>query len=348
MSQAREGASVYDAATLEDVTDRMLQALGAPADLAELVARSLVLSNLVGHDSHGIVRLIQYSGWIRDGQIQPTARPEVATRRGVIAVVDGKWGFGQPAAQLATAVAIEAAREQGVGLVAIQGCNHIGRLSEYISTIGQAGQMGMTFCNAGPVVAPFGGNGRVMGTNPFAWGVPGPDGNVVVTDFATAAVAEGKLNLALADGLSVEPGILIDRDGRSSTDPADFYAGGALLPFGAHKGSGLSMLIELTAGLLSGMGAAPLPNYEGGNGTLLLAADVAAFRPLDDFIAQVGAFGAEVKRHGDNVLLPGEAEAAAYRTRVADGIPVSDAIRRQITRLADEVDVSLDAFALSG
>ena len=194
--------------------------MGAPAATARAVAASLALSNLVGHDSHGIVRLLQYSDWVKKGQIRPDAEATVASKRGAVATVDGAWGFGQPAAQMATALASQLASANGVAAVAISACNHVGRLGEYVATIADQGQMGLAFCNSGPVVAPFGGAGRVMGTNPFAWSAPLPDGPVVL-DFATAKIAEGKVKIALAEGHKVPPGSIIDSEGRPSTDPED-------------------------------------------------------------------------------------------------------------------------------
>jgi LDH2 family malate/lactate/ureidoglycolate dehydrogenase len=343
--------SVFTSHELDSVGVRVLTALGAPEEVATAVAASLVQSNLVGHDSHGIVRLIQYSGWVRDGQIQPGALPEVAAKRGATVVVDGAWGFGQPAARLATELTVERARDQGIAAVTIQSCNHIGRLGEYVATLADAGLMGMAFCNAGPVVAPFGGAGRVMGTNPFAWGVPRREGASVVLDFATANVAEGKLNIARSEGRTVAPGSIVDRNGNPSIEPNDFYAGGALLPFGAHKGSGMSMLIELSGGLLSGMGASCTPNYKGGNGTLMLAIDVSSFTNLEGFLAEVEEFCRDAKAigRGDSeaeILVPGELESRTRTQREIDGIEVGDGIRRQITELADELGVALARFEL--
>ena len=105
--------------------------------------------------------------------------------------MDGGWGFGQPAAQLATKLSIELAATHGVSAVSISACNHIGRLGEYVATIAGSGKMGMAWCNSGPVVAPFGGAGRVMGTNPFAWSAPLRDG-MVVLDFATCEGGRGQ------------------------------------------------------------------------------------------------------------------------------------------------------------
>jgi LDH2 family malate/lactate/ureidoglycolate dehydrogenase len=342
--------ALFDVEQLNDVAVKVLSALGAPQPIATTVSESLVLSNLMGHDSHGIVRLLQYSNMIKDGQILPGEHASVASRRGVTVAVDGGWGFGQPAAQLATRTVIEAATGLGIAIASISSCNHIGRLGEYISMITDAGMMGMAFCNSGPVVAPFGGEGRVMGTNPFAWGVPRDGQSGMILDFATANVAEGKLKIALAEGSTVVPGSIIDTEGKPSVSPSDFYAGGALVPFGAHKGSGLSMLIEVTSGILSRMGTSCATDYHGGNGTLILALDIAAFVPLKEYLAEVEGFCADAKRIGGGVtqrevLVPGEIEARTSDERSAHGIRVGVEIRRQITTLAEELGVNIDDFA---
>jgi LDH2 family malate/lactate/ureidoglycolate dehydrogenase len=328
----------------------VLHGLGTPEQTARLVATSLALSNLVGHDSHGIVRLIQYSEMVKRGQVRPDGRPVVASARGAVATVDGGWGFGQPAAQLATDVAVETASSHGIAAVSISSCNHIGRLGEYVATIAEAGQMGMAFCNSGPIVAPFGGAGRVMGTNPFAWSSPLGDG-VVALDFATSKVAEGKVKIAVAEGHALAPGLIVDSAGRPSVDPADLYGGGALLPFGDHKGSGLSMLIELTAGLVSGMGTSCDPDYLGGNGTLIMALDISAFVDVKRYFEQAATFCQEAKRIGGgprqvDILLPGELEARTFAARRSGGVVVAAEIRRQITELAASLGIELGRFSL--
>jgi LDH2 family malate/lactate/ureidoglycolate dehydrogenase len=334
---------------VQTATD-VLHGLGAPGQTARVVAASLALSNLVGHDSHGIVRLIQYAEMVKTGQIRPEGKPTVASARGAVATVDGGWGFGQPAAQLATALATESASAHGIAAVSISACNHIGRLGEYVTTIAGAGQMGMAFCNSGPIVAPFGGAGRVMGTNPFAWSAPLRDG-IVALDFATSKVAEGKIKIAVAEGRRLAPGWVVDSAGRPSVEPADLYGGGALLPFGEHKGSGMSMLIELTAALVSGMGSSCDPEYLGGNGTLIIALDIGAFADMERYFDQAATFCTEAKRIGGgpqhlDILLPGELEARTLETRRAGGLVVAANIRRQITALADGLGLDLGRFSL--
>ncbi|HEV7656798.1 MAG TPA: Ldh family oxidoreductase [Mycobacteriales bacterium] len=347
----RSAETSFAAAELDAVCRRVLAALGTPADLAAITADALVTANLRGHDSHGVQRLLQYAGWIANGQVDPAGRPERARTRGGTAVVDGHWGLGQPAARLATRTAAELAAEHGVSAVTITRCNHIGRLGEYVETLAGAGCVGLAFCNSGPIVAPSGGSRRTFGTNPLAWAAPRAGGPALVLDFSTAAAAEGKVRLSLARAEPVAPGTLIDAGGRPSTDPADLYAGGALLPFGGHKGSGLSFMIELVGGLLSGMGAAPMPDYGGGNGTVLLALSVDAFTDPAGFAAGAAAFADRVHEAPGGgrepaVFLPGEVETTARTTRSTAGIPVPDTIRLEVTALLGPAGAELGRFAL--
>jgi LDH2 family malate/lactate/ureidoglycolate dehydrogenase len=334
----------YPADGLAEYATAALAAQGAPEAIAAQVAGSLVQSNLVGHDSHGVIRLVQYAEFIDAGQVRPSAAAEIAGIRGGSGVVDGGWGFGQPAAQLATALAIKAANAHAVAAVTIRNCNHIGRLGEYVTELAEAGLMGMAFCNSGAVVAPFGGTGRALGTNPFAWAAPGGPYGPLVVDFSTAGVAEGKLRVAAAEGRGVAGGLIVDATGQPSARPEDFFAGGALLPFGGHKGSGLSVMIELLGGLLTGMGTAPTPGYAGGNGTVLLAVDLAAFTDPDayqaaarEFCAALVAAGAGPS--GGSVLLPGEVESRTRQERLRAGIPVSRGVLAVIHEVTDRLGV---------
>jgi uncharacterized oxidoreductase len=147
-------------------------------------------------------------------------------------------------------------------------------------------------------------------------------------DWATAAMAEGKLAQARGRGEAAPEGVLVDAGGQPSTDPGAFYDGGALLPFGAHKGSGLSVMIELVGGILSGAGPSCLPEYDGTNGTVLTAIDVARFTGEDAFRATAERFCAELAatplaEGHERVLAPGELEARTAEARRRDGVPVA-------------------------
>ena len=331
---------------LRCVAQTILQALGTPSDSAQVVGESLVQSNIVGHDSHGIMRLKEYTQFVRQGHVRPAARPEVRVRRQAHAQVDAAHGWGQPAARLAAQTAIELAKDNGVGAVTIVHCGHVGRLGEYVEMIAHAGLIGMALCNAGPSVAPYGGYKPLMGTNPIAWGVPRGAGQPpLVVDFATAGVAEGKLRVSRAKGERVAPGLIVDSAGRPSQDPAAFYAGGALLPFGGHKGYGISMMIELLGGALSGNGTSTISGESGNNGTLLLAFNIESFVPVEQFLEQTNDLCQQIKASPPaegftKIMVPGEPEIRERQRRLEAGIAIPDQTWREIEALALELNVT--------
>jgi uncharacterized oxidoreductase len=213
-----------------------------------------------------------------------------------------------------------------------------------------AGMTGIVLCNAGPVVAPFGGRVRRLGTNPIAWAAPAAHADQpIVVDLATSAVAGGKIEVAMAKHAAVAPGLLISADGRASTSPADFMSGGALLPSGGHKGYALSVMVDLLGGGLSGAAPSCLPEFDGSNGTLMIAFDIAAFQPLDRFLDQADRLravlqGTPVLAGFDEVAVPGDPEARARRQRTAHGIPLPTDTVQALNDLATELGVpTLDA-----
>ncbi|GIF72808.1 Ldh family oxidoreductase [Asanoa siamensis] len=331
-------AHVISGADLTRVATAILGRAGAPAEIATTVARSLVDADLAGHDSHGVRRLVPYLAAVRAGHLKPAARPAVTAHAGATARVDGRRGFGQLAAHAAVDTALDLAGQQGCAVVAVGNANHVGRLGEYVERIATADAVGIALCNADPTVTPHGGRERRLGTNPLAWGAPRAAGRPpVVTDFATSAVAEGKLALSVVRGEQVPSGLLVGADGAPSTEPGDFYAGGALLPFGGHKGYALSVMIEIFGGLLSGAGISSLPGYDATNGTVFVAVDIARFLPVPEFRERTEQFCrllADTSRAGaDPVLAPGEKEATTRAARARDGIPLAAATWRALADL---------------
>jgi LDH2 family malate/lactate/ureidoglycolate dehydrogenase len=323
------------AAELESAAVRVLVAAGAPETAATVVAGSLVLSNLKGVDSHGIVRVAQYVDQIETGLTRPAAIPSVE-RRGSTAHVDGAWGFGQSAARRAVNEAIDLAGTAGLALVTLAHVRHVGRLGEYAELTAAEGCIALAFCNVGPPggsVAPFGGRSPVFGTNPLAYAIPTGSGRPVVADFSTSTTAEGKLRLARQNGTGVPPGWILDSDGLPSEDPAAFYEGGAILPAGGHKGSALALLVEILGGILAGAGCAST-GADPGNGLVLVAvrpsrwsgADVDAVVDAVRDVPPLPGVGA--------VLVPGDLEAATEAVRRRDGIPVPDQTWSQLAEVA--------------
>jgi LDH2 family malate/lactate/ureidoglycolate dehydrogenase len=326
----------------------LLRAVGTPEDLAEPVAAGLRGANLAGHDSHGLVRLPAYLRDARDGKIHPTERAEVVRRRGATACISARWGWGQPAARLATRTAAEIAGEHSVGAVVLQDSPHVGRMADYVELIASGGRLGMTVTNARANVAPFGGRDRRLGTNPIAFAIPRAEGRPpIVIDFATSVRAEGKVRVARAAGRSVPPGTLIDAEGRPSVDPEDYYAGGALLPAEGHKGYALAVAIEALGGILSGMGPAMTADYTvGGNGMFVMALEVEAFVSVEQYMRQVEEMARTLENAPtapgvEQVLLPGQPELRSAERRRSEGIPIAEATIDELHELAGELGVTL-------
>ncbi len=341
------------AAALRDLCLALLRGLGTPDDLAAVVARGLVDANLSGHDSHGLVRMPAYARSVREGKVHPETRASVVRRHGATACVSAHRGWGQPGARLAADTAAQIAAEHGVGAVVLQESPHVGRLADYAEQIAAAGHLSMTVTNAWVNVAPFGGRDRRLGTNPIALGIPRADDQPpIVTDFATSVVAEGKLQVARAQGSTVAPGTIVDREGRASEDPGDFYAGGALLPAQGHKGYGLAVAIEALGGALSGMGPAMLPDYKDGNGMFVLALQVEAFVSVERFVTQVeqmadALLAAPTAPGVAEILLPGQLERRTREQRTRDGVVIPGDTWDAVRALADELEIPLTGLGES-
>ena len=341
---------LLQAEPLTDFVRELFLAAGAPETSASLVARSLVTTNLTGHDSHGVIRAPQYLEAIKDGRLNPAASPVVEQETDVITLVDGRHTFGQVVADFGIRAAIAKAEAKGIAATGLKNAQHVGRLGEWVERAAQRNLIGLGFCNGGTpggLVTPFGGAGRFMGTNPFAAAVPVEDGAPIVVDFATSVVAEGKVRLALNRGEKLAEGRIQDKDGVASTDPADLYRGGALLPMGEHKGSGLSFLMELLGGILLAQGSPKFADYgKFRNGVLLIVLAVEAFRPLEPFLAQSrelsGLFKASPAAPGvDEVLLPGEPERRMTLQRLREGIPVDETTWARLVGCASALNVPI-------
>ncbi|MCA9860455.1 MAG: Ldh family oxidoreductase [Thermomicrobiales bacterium] len=333
--------------TLRAFSRTIFEAVGTPPNIALVVANSLVDANLAGHDSHGVLRLPGYCGSLRDGDIVPDARAALIRRDRATAIVDGALGWGQPAMQLATDTTVELAREHGLGATVVRRCYHVGRVAPYVETVARAGMIGLAMSNAGPGVAPFGGRQRVLGTNPFAWSMPiGGRSDPLTFDIATAAIAEGKLRVARANGRPVDPTMLVDRDGKPTSDPNDFFAGGAILPFGGHKGNGISILAQMLGRSLAGMDTTGFDGPRGANGPIVLAIDPTCFTTAEEFATEVAAQAMQIcsSRPADGVeevLLPGEIERRTVHHRLDHGIPIPDTTWSELDELARSLGVEM-------
>jgi uncharacterized oxidoreductase len=332
----------------------LFQASGVAADEAAVIARSLVDSNLAGHDSHGVIRIPQYLKAIKDGQLKPGVPLTVLHHTPAVLVCDGNWGFGQVQAHRLLEKLEPMAKVAGVAAGTIYQCGHIGRLGEYAEA---ATALGFAFFASvnnhgfGRAVAPPGGVEGRIGTNPLCMAVPTTKtGEAVVLDIGTSVCAEGKLRVAFNKGDLVPEGWILDAEGKPTTDPRTFYQEphGTILPLGgnqAYKGFGIGLLLDMLVGGLSG---APCSRPEIGprtaNAVLFLLFDSEHFAGAQHFAKEITDLAANVRGSkpmaGATVTLPGDPERRERARRSADGLHLDDGTWGQLIKLASELKVT--------
>ena len=349
---------------LRELAATILAAAGSSAEEAGKIAARLVDANLTGHDSHGVIRVPQYVGQVRDGSIVPNQQTEVVRETEAVTVLDGRFGYGQIVGEQAVQAAIDKATRYGIALSALRRSAHLGRLGDWAEMAAAAGLASLHFVNATGIplrVVPHGGREGRGTTNPIAMGIPVADGGPVVLDFATSATAEGKVRVARNKGAPIPPDCLLDAEGRPTTDPNQLYTDppGTLLPFGGatagHKGGALWLLVDLLAGGLTGGGCSRPPE-----GAARFSSSMLSIVIAPQAYADAGAIGAEIRRHlefvksarprtpGGEVLLPGEPERRVRAERLASGIPIDPTTWEHILGSGEQVGLErtrLEAMA---
>jgi len=240
-----------EASAADAFARRLLAAHGVPETDAATVAACLVSADLRGVDTHGLARLPGYLDRVRRGLIN--ARPALAPRRvtAAAATLDGENGFGFVVGTRAMQEAIAMARESGIGVVSARRSTHFGMAASYVRRALDAGMISLVFSNASPAMPPWGARSALLGTNPFAAGAPAGRHPPFVLDMSPAVAARGKIRRAERRGESIPLGYALDAAGRPTTDPKAALAG-VVLPIGGYKGSGLSMLMDILGGVISG------------------------------------------------------------------------------------------------
>lgn len=334
----------------------LLKAGGATEDEAEHVARSLVDSNLRGYESHGMMRIPSYIQMLNDDVIVSGMDLVIQSESPTHIACDAGWGFGQVQAERLRCRLRDKALEQGVGVGTLLHSGHIGRLGEYCEASAKDNLVTMLMVNShGAVVrvAPPGGKSPRLSTNPLAIGVPHPDGPLVL-DFSTSATAEGKVRVKKIAGETCPDGWLLDNEGQPTNDPTTLYGDppGSILPMGgsqAYKGFGLSLMIEILTGALSGGRCAHEPMYpKNGNCVFMLLLNPAHFGGQEHFqteVTQLASFVRDCPRAGgtDEIMLPGDPERKTLATRLRDGIPFDDENWGKLTELAEKLGVTAPA-----
>src|SRR5262245_9497370 len=338
---------------LKQLVTRIFAAAGCRPPENERIAHYLVEANLVGHDSHGVIRVPSYVTWLREGKVRANQELKVVHENDVIAVVDGQFGFGQVIGERAMQLGIAKCRKLGVAVVALRNPAHLGRIGDWAEMAARSGLMSLHFVNTsgvGILVAPVGGIDRRLSANPVAAGIPVKSGPPIIWDVSTSMIAEGKIRVALNKGVTVPPGCLIDSEGGPTNEPKVFYGPppGAILPFGGHKGYGLSIIADIFAGALTGNGCSNPAATRLTNGMLTILLAPGFFANEADFYAETERFvsyirGARKTSPTAEILMPGEIEERTRAQRRAQGIDLDETTWGQIVATCRTLNVPVDA-----
>jgi uncharacterized oxidoreductase len=359
LGNAREGDGGGDmprlqAEELRSLVRCILEGLKVPREEALWVAELLVRANLVGHDSHGIMRLPQYARAIKAALVQPGAAIEIVKESPATALINGNWGFGQVVARRAMELAIHKARESTISSVGAYNLYDVGRLADYTRMAAEQNLVGIMMANSGgafPRVVPFGGVAGRLATNPIAIAFPTGGSVPFILDMATSIVAEGKVRVKRNRGEKTPEGWLLDNQGFPTTDPGTLYEEprGAILPLGGsagHKGFGLAMVVEILSGILARGGYAGEGAHRFSNGTFIVVIEIGAFVDPREFCAEIDNLLAYVKSAPTApgvkaIMYPGEPEAMEQQRREREGIPLEEQTWQQIQALAQELGIAM-------
>lgn len=324
-------------------------AAGSTPEEAQLVADHLIGANLAGYDSHGVAMVMPYVLSLKEGKLQLNQRITVVTDSGTLLVVDGNRGIGQSIAHQTMELAIGRAHESGVAIVGLRNSHHIGRVGHWAEEAIEAGMASIHFTNvvSRALVSPYGGTQARFGTNPFTVGLPRKGAPPILLDFATSAIAVGKVRVAYNKKGKMPGGVLIDHEGKPTENPAVMYEEprGALLTAAGHKGYALAMVCDLLGSTLFG-GATPLPSrldvpgiY---NNMLVIVFDPSRFGAAEHFERETREFveyvqSARRDKPEEPIQVPGDPERRCREER-ARALPVDAGTLRTLDEAAREIN----------
>ena len=331
--------------------NKILMHVGVSEANAKLVTDNLVTADLRGVSSHGVARLPVYIKRIQLGLINPNPNPKVIKSTSTTVLIDGDNGLGQINVTDGVNRAISIAQENGQSMVGIKNTNHIGICADYVLKVAKEGMIGFCVGNASAHMAPWGGIRPILGTNPISVGVPAGRFPAIVLDMATSTVARGKILLAAKKGDKIPLGWALDKDG-NPTEDAEKARFGTVLPFGGPKGYGLSLLVDILAGVLTGANfGSKVPSMtEDFETPLNLGAFISVFR-IDNFMSlkqfeeRIEELINEIKGspaapNVDEIYLPGEIEHNRMQEGLKNGIGLDKKVIDELNLLAESLNIA--------
>jgi len=334
---------------LRTFIESLLRAHDVSQPQAASVARNIVWSELVDRSNFGVLRLPVYLARLRAGGLNGNCAINIEPLGASMAQVDADNGFGQYAGEQAMSEATRLARETGLSIVGVKNSNFFGTGAYFVNMAAAEGMIGLAMSNSFPKVVAHNGLLPVLGTNPFAFGAPRVNGESVLVDMATSALAGSTVRQYRDAGEKIPDGFAIDREGKSINNP-DQVASGALLPFGGAKGYCLSLIVEILAGVITGAGISGGVKSmfndlsEGGqNGHCMMAFNIGRFMPLETYHQRLEGLAEQLKLSnpgGADVLLPGEVRWKQYRKNLQHGVAMTEKAIDQVEGLAREAGIN--------
>jgi LDH2 family malate/lactate/ureidoglycolate dehydrogenase len=324
-------------------------ATGMSQEDAHLCADTLVQADLWGHQSHGVMRLSWYAARLKASVCDPKAKPELVVDAGGLALIDGHDGMGQVLTASAAQEVVRRAKAHGIAAVGIRNSNHFGTALYFTLMAARAGCIAFLSTNASPAMAPWGGRKKIVGTNPWSWACPAGSHAPMVLDIANTGVARGKIYLAKQKGQSIPEGWAINAAGAPTTDPAEAIEG-IILPMAQHKGYAIALMMDMLSGVLtgSGFGAEVAGPYQAERrsraGQLMIALNIEAMQPLNDFNARMDALITQIKavplaQGFSEVFYPGEIEAGNDGKNRREGLLLPEDTLTDLKKLAGEYNL---------
>ncbi len=321
----------------------VLRKAGLSEEHARIMTDSMILADLRGVKSHGIVRLSTYVDRIEKGVTVRGAKMKYERNAGAVALLDAANGLGQIAGNMAMSEAMRIARMYGIGMVGVKNSNHFGIASYYSMMALERGMIGVVMTNASPAIAPFGAVDPLFGTNPIAVAVPAGSKLPIVLDMSMSLVARGKIRYADLVGEAIPEGWALDREGNPTTDAAEALKG-TLVPIGGAKGSGLSFVVDILCGLLTGSAmTGEVRNITDTNGPaktghVFMAIDIAHFTDPDSFARSmeeaVGKIKGMKSKTGSPVYMAGEIEFGLSERLRGEGLPLDGDVIQALNETA--------------
>jgi ureidoglycolate dehydrogenase (NAD+) len=325
---------------------RTLKRVGVGQEHAEMTVEVLVTADLQGIKTHGTVRLPAYTKRILKGLINPKPKLEVTVPAPGLRLVDGDDGLGPVVSLTGIRLAIKGAKETGICLVGCRRSNHFGAGAPYALEACREGMISLGGTNAFPSIAPTGSREVILGNNPIFIGIPRRDNPHFILDIAMSVVARGKIREAYERGERIPKGWALGPDGRPTTDPVQALKG-MVLPIADHKGYGMSLAVDLIAGVLmgSGFGTGVLSMFQQWEkpqnvGHFFIVVDPAFFMPIEEFYRRSDALFDEIKNSvpinpEQPVLYPGEMEALSWDQQKKEGIGLDEKTWNTIKAFAE-------------